>query len=44
MLIEGYIALILLALMFVGVLVMWADGIIQNARREQRRRDRGLAE
>lgn len=42
MLIEGYIALTLLALLLVGVVVMWADGIIQNARREQRLRQRGL--
>jgi type II secretory pathway component PulJ len=40
-LIEGYIALILLALLLVAVVVMWADGIIQNARREQRRRQLG---
>lgn len=42
MLVEGYIALILLALALVAVVVMWADGIIQQARREQRLRDRGL--
>lgn len=42
MLVEGYIAAILLVLLLIAVIVMWADGIIQNARREQRLRDRGL--
>lgn len=42
MLLEGYIALIALALIFVGVIVMWADGIVQQARRDQRMRQRGL--